>query len=97
MSTAKRSHISPSRPGFLNFAEAITESDTAPSPAWEESSVIYVGTGGDVAVIPCSDTDNPADLTPVVFKNCPDGFVIPIHVIQVLSSGTTASDLVRLY
>jgi hypothetical protein len=51
---------------------------------------VYVGTGGNVAVTtPQGDQ--------VTFVNLPAGGVIPVQVLQVLATGTTATNLVRIY
>lgn len=75
-------------PIFPTSAIAVTKSDTAAfSP-----SAIYVGTAGDVAVMPA----DPSGATAVTFKNVPSGSVLPIMCIQVMSTNTTGSDFVRL-
>lgn len=51
---------------------------------------LYVGVSGDVAVV----TDDRA--TSVVFKAAPVG-VLPVAVNQVLSTGTTATNILALY
>ena len=48
---------------------------------------LYVGVGGDVAV-EGEDTDT------VTFVGVPAGAVLPIRVNRVLSTGTTATDIV---
>lgn len=77
---------SPNTPQFPNRAEAVTPSDA------ERFNVsnIYVGTTGDVAVQPVHSD------SPVTFVGVPAGAVIPVRCVQVLSTGTTASDLVRV-
>jgi hypothetical protein len=64
--------------------EAATASDTA----FVDYFGIYVGTGGDVAV----KTNQGA--TAVTFKNVPTGTIIPLRIVQVMSTNTTASDIV---
>lgn len=51
---------------------------------------IYVGTGGDVAVVSIRGTT-------AVFANVPDGSVLEIRARQILATGTTATDLVALW
>ena len=58
-------------------------------PAGNEGFSLFVGTAGDLAVIPASSTDT------VVLKNVPDSSFIPLQVARVLSS-TTAADIVAL-
>lgn len=52
---------------------------------------LYVGTGGDVAVVTAAgDT--------VTFINVPDGAILPVRVTQVLATGgTTASNFVGIW
>ena len=52
---------------------------------------IYVGTGGDVAVILSGDS------TAVTFAGVQSGSVLPLRVSRVNSTNTTASDIVGLY
>lgn len=67
-------------------AFVVTPSDTAAFPA----SVIYVGTTGNVAIKPA---DGGAAVT---FVGVPAGATLPALAMQVLSTGTTASNIVRV-
>ena len=58
-------------------------------PAGNEGFSLFVGTGGNIAVIPASSTDT------VVLKNVPDSSFIPLQVARVLSA-TTAADIIAL-
>ena len=58
-------------------------------PAGNEGFSLFVGTAGNLAVIPASSTDT------VVLKNVPDSSFIPLQVARVLSA-TTAADIVAL-
>ena len=58
-------------------------------PAGNEGFSLFVGTAGNLAVIPASSTDT------VVLKNVPDSSFIPLQVARVLSA-TTALDIVAL-
>ncbi len=49
---------------------------------------LWVGTGGDLAVTLASGD--------VILKAVPDGTLLPIKPSRVLSSGTTAADIVAL-
>lgn len=51
---------------------------------------IYVGTSGDVAVIMAGDSSS------VIFKNLAAGIVHPLAVTRVLSTGTTATDIMAV-
>jgi len=57
--------------------------------AGNEGFSLFVGTAGDLAVIPASSTDT------VVLKNVPDSSFIPLQVARVVAA-TTASDIVAL-
>lgn len=69
-------------------AGAVTPSD---STLLSGVRSLYVGTSGDVAV------KFPGNATAVVFSNVPDGAVLPVQVVQVMSTSTTASNIVALY
>ena len=49
---------------------------------------VFVGTGGDIAVKNLNDET-------ITFKNVADGTYLPVVTETVLSTGTTATDLVR--
>lgn len=51
---------------------------------------LFVGTTGDLAVVPQGQTGA------VTFQNVPVGF-FPVSVAKVMSTNTTASDIVALY
>ncbi len=52
---------------------------------------LYVGTGGDLALILAEDS------AAVTFKNAISGTVLPLCVKRVKATGTTATDIVALY
>ncbi len=52
---------------------------------------IFVGTGGDLAVVMADDS------AAVTFTNVPNGTILPIRVKQVLDTGTDADDILALY
>lgn len=66
-------------------AQAITKSDTDPNVFCQ----LYVGGAGDVKVV----TENGDTVT---FSAVPVGTILPIRVKQVLSTGTTATNIVGL-
>ena len=51
---------------------------------------LRVGTGGDIVI-------EGADGTTATFKNVSDGETLPVWAKRVLSTGTTAADIVALY
>jgi hypothetical protein len=54
---------------------------------------IYVGTGGDVALVAAGA---PAGGAATVFRNLPSGALLPVRVRRVAATGTTAADLLAL-
>jgi len=65
----------------------VTKSDVT---VFDAPQAIYIGTGGDIALRLIGNS------TTVVYKNIPDGTFLPVLADQVLSTGTTASDIVRM-
>jgi hypothetical protein len=53
---------------------------------------IYVGTGGNIAMVLASDSGGSA----VTFKNVQSGAVLPVRPIRVYNTNTTATDIVAL-
>lgn len=72
--------------GKIVSAEAVTPGDAAT----HEYDALFIGVGGDIAVL-CRD-----DSSSVVFKTIGDGEFLPMSVKRVLSTGTTATDIVGL-
>jgi hypothetical protein len=66
---------------------AVTKSDATILP---QTRALYVGVTGDVAVIFAGDT------AAVTLKAVPVG-ILPVQVTKVMSTGTTATDIVALY
>ena len=56
----------------------------------QEGFSLFVGTAGDLTVIPAASED------PVVLKNVANNSYVPLQVIRVFDSGTTASDILAL-
>ena len=83
----KQTNYSPTFPMFPAGAQAVTPSDTRDL---ENPSVIYVGTTGNVQV----ETANGDTVT---FIGVPSGSVIPVQVIRVFATSTTATNMVRIY
>ncbi len=57
--------------------------------------VLYVGTGGDVAVEFSEPADSPSG--ELVFKNVPDASFLPVQAIRIDEALTTASDIIALW
>lgn len=71
---------------------ATRHADVTPSDAtvFDSPQAIYVGTAGDIALRLIGSS------TTVVYHNVPSGTWMPVLADQVLSTGTTASDIVRM-
>ena len=83
----KQTNYSPTFPMFPGGATTFTNSNTAYLPT---PSVIYVGVTGDVKVTTAQGDDT-------VFVAVPAGQVVPVQVIRVWATGTTASSMLRIY
>ncbi len=80
-------HPSPTFPMYPGGAVAITPSDTV---LLASPSVVYVGVAGTVKVTTAQGDDT-------TFVGLAAGSVIPVQVIKVFSTATTATSLVRIY
>jgi hypothetical protein len=69
---------------------AIVPSDTADLA--NVPKAIFVGTGGDIALIGIDG----APETPVLFRNVPTGTTLDVCARRIIATGTTAQDLVAL-
>jgi hypothetical protein len=82
------------QPDFATQATAITASDTMDSTTNLGKAALYVGTGGDVAVI--VNGTKPLVANAVVFKNVSNGCWLPVICDYVIATGTSASDIVAV-
>lgn len=75
-------------------AADVVKSDTVdiPSVSGGENNgcVLYVGTGGLLRVLTVGGDD-------VTFKNVPNGTFIPVQVLRVFASTTSATDIIALW
>ena len=75
-------------------ASVVTPSNTLDIPSVNGGNmtecVLYVGTGGDLAVITAGGDS-------VVFTNVQGGSFIPVQVNRVLVTGTNASNILALW
>jgi hypothetical protein len=75
-------------------AASVTKSDTVdiPSVSGGENNgcVLYVGTGGILRVLTVGGDD-------VTFTNVPNGSFIPVQVIRVFASTTSATNIIALW
>ena len=60
------------------------------STTFELTRSFYVGTGGDIAILLRNNES-------AIYKNVPDGSHVDVQGIGVLSTGTTASDILAEY
>lgn len=82
-----KTNYSPTFPMFPGDAAAVTPSDTV---NLSTPSVIFVGTGGNVKVKTAQGTD-------VTFTGVLSGSILPLQVLRVFSTGTTASNMVGIF
>lgn len=71
-----------------DVADAITPNDTTVFQTTYRA--LYIGTAGNVTVIPRNQT------TPVTFWGLQDGTILPVSAKSVLSTGTTAGQIIGL-
>lgn len=82
----KLTNFSPTFPMFPGDAELVTTSDTTTF----NPSVLYIGGTGNVRVQTAQGTD-------IVFSDVPAGYILPVQVIQVYATNTTATNIARIY
>lgn len=75
-------------------AASITAND---STTFNKCRAFYVGTGGDVKVQTASSFAPSASGGAIVFKNVPQGSLIPLSIMRLYATDTTASDVVLFY
>jgi hypothetical protein len=75
-------------------ATVVTKSDTVdipnPGNGAVEGCVLYVGTGGILRVLTAGGDD-------ITFQGVPNGTFIPVQVVRVFDSTTTALNIVALW
>ena len=84
---AKNTNYSPTFPMYPGGARAVTPSDSVNLPY---PSVVYVGVAGNVRVLTAQGDD-------VTFTGVLGGTVIPVQVIRVYATSTTATNIVAIY
>lgn len=82
-----KTNFSPTFPMYPGDAAAVTPSDTN---NFDTASVVFIGSGGNVRVLTAQGTD-------VTFVGVLAGGVIPVQVIRVYSTNTTATNIVRIF
>ena len=81
-----KTNFSPTFPMFPGDAAAVTPSDVVTF----NPSVVFVGVAGNVKVTTAQGSD-------VTFTGVQAGAVIPVQVIKVWSTGTTATTMTRIF
>ena len=79
--------FSPQSPAAAGIGITPADSNLA-----KNARALYIGVGGDVAVQFAGGAKNI-----VTFKNVPTGTFMPLTVVQVRNTNTTATDIVVLY
>ena len=82
-----KTNYSPTFPMFPGDAAAVTPND---STNLSQPSVIYVGGSGNVKVRTAQGTD-------VTFNAVSAGTVVPVQVVRVWSTGTTATSMLAIF
>lgn len=85
--TDRFSDVHPSLSGPASSGFVILPDDDA--NLLETTRGLYVGSGGDIAVVMASGAS-------VVLTNIPSGSILPLRVSRVLDTGTTADGIVGL-
>lgn len=76
----------------LNSYVSITPDDfrTMGQLTHQKAWAIFVGTGGNLTL-------KGSDGVIATFMNVPNGTLLPVHAVEIMATGTTASNLVALY
>jgi hypothetical protein len=74
---------------YPGSAAAVTTGDTS-SSNFSTASVVYVGGGGNVRVLTAQGDD-------VIFYNVLAGTAIPVQVLRVFTTNTTATLMTRVF
>lgn len=82
-----KTNYSPTFPMYPGDAAAVVTSDTV---NFSTPSVVFVGGGGTVRVLTAQGSD-------VTFPGVLSGAVLPVQVLRVFSSTTTATNMVRIF
>ena len=82
-----KTNYSPTFPMYPGDAAAVTPND---SVNFSTASVVWIGTAGNVKVTTSQGTD-------VVFTSVPGGTVLPVQVLRVWATGTSATNIVRIF
>jgi len=89
------------QPDFGTEAKVVVTSDTISFAKNIQGACLYIGIGGDVSVILSGVTNAAGNAQPtiaqaILFKNVPDGSFLPVIVDYVMTTGTTATNIVSI-
>ncbi|MEA3197393.1 MAG: hypothetical protein QOF32_1445 [Gammaproteobacteria bacterium] len=76
---------------YATLASSVTPNDS--NALVDVTRYVYVGTAGNLTVIMADD----ATQTPVTFTAVPAGTVLPIAVVKIMATGTSAGALIALF
>jgi hypothetical protein len=82
-----KTNYSPTFPMYPGDAAAVTPSNTV---NFSEPSVLWIGSGGVVRVLTAQGSD-------VTFTGVLGGAVLPLQVLRVYETNTTATNIVRVF
>lgn len=82
-----KTQYSPTFPSFPADAAAVTTSDTV---NFAQPSVLFAGSGGTIRVLTVEGSD-------VTFNSVQPGAILPVRVVRVFASTTTAINMVRIF
>lgn len=82
--------LQPSRAARADLDDNVNIINPADNLPTKEGCVLYVGVGGDVKVLTAGGDE-------VTFVNVQNGTFLPVQVLRVFSSDTTASDILALW
>lgn len=82
-----KTNYSPTFPMYPGDAAAVTTSDVN---NFTTASIVFVGSGGTVRVLTAQGSD-------VTFVGLLAGSILPVQVLRVFASTTTATNMVRIF
>lgn len=82
-----KTNYSPTFPMFPGDAAPVTTSDTV---NFAEPSIIFSGSGGIIRVLTAQGST-------VTFNSVQAGAILPVQVLRVFASTTTATNMVRIF
>lgn len=82
--------LQPGRAAEVTPNDNVNIKNPADNLPTKEGCVLYVGTGGDIRVLTAGGDG-------VTFVNVQNGTFLPVQVLRVFSSDTTASDILALW